>query len=446
MSSHFGLSLNAYNAVVTINPKLNKGNKLCWTLSLVSKSGNKCYTTSNYTYINLNRTSSSSSSSSSSSFLDGYNSMLPIHPPNPETEVKASKTVVVDNYMAMLTIDSVLVENNKISWSLKMSDKKQTNSTSTYGYLTVVPTATAPDSTPITPITAVTPPAVSVSSEPIAPASESAFLQSNDVKEYVDKRLNEISFDADEKMKHVAHIRKLLDNVEQAKGKENKAVIATEILTYITDSALEFTKFYPKFKATVINKCYEFKTQHSDISELIEKTDNLLLKLGVSTTVPSDYVPPVYPTTTTATAATNTVVNASEKPADKPSAEVKSYNPEMELFISAAKIHDDKNAIKNPENWYKWYQHCLKIRSVKGSTPAEKMYHFFNVRSDTNARINLMKSLFTKNNLVFSEAVMPLYSEWVKTFTYTGDGKVNRYIKMNEFIKTYKSLFTPIAN
>jgi hypothetical protein len=390
----------------------------------------------------------------------------------------SSHSLILNDMNTTLSVNTKPI-NGQLSWSLSITNKSGKTTVSTSGYITLDMSSTTslpPVPKPaiivnqepvlMTPLSALTSVAPTNTSEPIAPASEAVFSklvdgQFKEVKEYVEKQLNASSFPEEEKMKHVIHLRKLIDDCTAAKGKDNKAVVASEILTYITDSALEFTNAYPKFKATVINKCYEFKSEHPEITELIKKADNVLLKLGASTTIPSDYASVAkssycgdctkYHSNTTTKAATsspaNTVVTSVKKssPPKKPSEEPINKE-ELALFISIAKLHNNTNAVANPEQWYKWYQNCLKFRTVKGTTPAEKMECYFGVRSDTVARINLMKSLFNQHKLVFSESVMPLYNEWVKTFTYTGKGTVNRYIKMNEFIKTYKSLFTPITN
>jgi len=330
--------------------------------------------------------------------------------------------------------------DNKLSWSLTLTNKCGITASS-YGYITLdltnsnsnsntLPPVTATALSPLSTFTDIAEPDVTGSDNIVIAPATTLLPATTSSPLAVEKTTKDVSFNQDDKIKHITHIKKLLDDVEQAKGKENKAAVAYTVLTYLIDSALEFTKFYPRFKETVINKCYEFKLLHPEFICLNQKANTLLTKLGVSTDIPSDFVfiPPV------------------QQPVVEKVAEEKPYNPEMELFISAAKIHDDKNAIQNPEKWYQWYQHCLKIRNVKGVSPAEKIYHFFNVRSETTQRTNLMKELFTKHNLVFGESVMPFYNEWVKSFVYNGKGKVNRYIKMNEFINIHKGLFTAITH
>jgi hypothetical protein len=68
------------------------------------------------------------------------------------------------------------------------------------------------------------------------------------------------------------------------------------------------------------------------------------------------------------------------------------------------------------------------------------MENFFIRYSVTAERTTLMKSLFYKNKLTFSDIAMTLYDEWVKT--YKPAGATNRYKKMCAFIGAHESLFT----
>ncbi len=95
-----------------------------------------------------------------------------------------------------------------------------------------------------------------------------------------------------DKLKHVTVIKRLLDEFTQSHDKDTKVEKAINILNYISNEALEFTKNYKKFKNTIINKCYEFKKYESHRRELVEKSDEVLIKLGASTTIPSDFIVP----------------------------------------------------------------------------------------------------------------------------------------------------------
>jgi hypothetical protein len=454
MASHFGLSLNGYNAVLTINPKLNKYKEVHWSLSLASKDGNTCNTKDGYISIDLTDPSEPAPNTS----ILGYQSMLPIHPPNPATEQKLSKYVMVNAFKAFVVIDTVLLNKKKLSWSLWLINKNGYGTASTYGHITVIPNdapVTASIANSITPVTPVTPvkevspnPSPLTATTPVVTGSDNIVIAPatttsttsvntlsqtavNEVKQYVEDRWKEVEFDTAEKLKHVNHLKQLLDNCEKAKGKENKAAVASEILTYLTDSAFEFTKFHTKFEKAVINKCYEFKSLNPEMVALNEKADLILTKLGASTTVPADYIPPV------------TNKKAEEKPLEKPLAEEKSYDPEFALFMATARTHNLKYILDDPEKYFKSYQKVFTYNRYKClQTAAERMNVYFDIRDENKERINLMKQLFAKNNLVFSDLVMDFYNDWIKTFEYKGKGNVNRYIKMSEFVNANKAVFT----
>lgn len=228
-------------------------------------------------------------------------------------------------------------------------------------------------------------------------------------------------FPEEEKSKHIAVINVLLDMCETLKGKESKAVAAIKILNYISGDALEFTKAYSRFKCTVINKCYEFKRDNSDIPQLVEKANIVLTMLGSPITIPTP-------------ANTNIQHVVSVPPTEKKDV---SYNPDMALFLDLAKKHNCKMAINNPCAHFLYYEYAVKHNTVKGDTKAEKMESYYSLWS---AREDLMRSLFTKNNLDFNDSVMTMYNEWQKTYTPTD--KTNRYKKMCAFINAHTTLFT----
>lgn len=145
-----------------------------------------------------------------------------------------------------------------------------------------------------------------------------------------------------------------------------------------------------------------------------------------------------------------TALNFPPKPVDLPkkTAPIKAttekkdepYNPDMALFIALAKNHDAKNIIENPTFYFSYYESLAKWGSVKGSTKAEKMEDCLSRWSDGAAREILMKQLFEKNKLVFSNSAMTLYNEWQKTYKPAVNS--NRYKKMCTFIEAHKALFT----
>lgn len=239
----------------------------------------------------------------------------------------------------------------------------------------------------------------------------------------------------DDRANCITTIKNLILDVEITKGKENKAAIAIKLLKYICDDALDFTKSNSRFNDVVVRKCYQFKLENSNIPKLIEEANKTLTKLGASTTIPADFTVDfcslcgIKHNNPYKAAATVAPVNKKEV-----------YDPDMTLFIALAKKHNAKIAINDPIKYFSYYQTMISWDRCKGSTKAERMESYFSRWSDSNARENLMKSLFTKNNLIFSDSVMTLYYEWVKT--YVPVGKTNRYIKMWAFIDANHSLFS----
>jgi len=256
----------------------------------------------------------------------------------------------------------------------------------------------------------------------------------------------------DEKFKHHTAIKAMLDECEEAKGKDNKALIVMKLFNYLIGDALEFTKTYVKFKGTVINKCYEFKQMNGDMPEVVAKANQMLIALGASTTIPADFKVircNLYGgnhTTPTIIKPVNTVVTPAKK-AEDPSKDAPKSSEEQELalFTALAKKYDFKNAIARPKDYFGYFNSSLRWNNsyIKGSTKAEKMISYFNYCTDVGKREALMKTIFAKHGLSFNDTVMSFYQIWSESYKPTG--KTNRYIKMNEFALAHKGLFTPIA-
>jgi hypothetical protein len=222
---------------------------------------------------------------------------------------------------------------------------------------------------------------------------------------------------------------------------------------YLLICGMDFLKAYERFKQTVIDKAYELKQTAPDKTDMVTSINKVLTALDVPLVKPALAVIATMPRytcdntkcpihgkkaeeakpTTEPSKAANTVVQPA---ANKDTA----YNPDMTLFIALAKKHDAKNAVKNPIEYFSYYERAVKWGSVTGATKADKINEYLSRWSDGSAREDLMKSLFTKNNLVFSDVVMTLYEEWQKEYKPTG--ATNRYKKMCAFIDAHKTLFT----
>jgi len=232
------------------------------------------------------------------------------------------------------------------------------------------------------------------------------------------------TFPEADKANHVNAIKAMLNEVEQNKGKENKAVIAIKLLDYVSGEALEFTNSHERFKNAVISKCYEFKQVNADMTDVVKKADETLIKLGASTTIP---------TATTKSA-------GPVKPTTAPKEDT--YTLDLALFTALAKKYNYAPAINSPNTYLSYFESAVRWnrQGVEGSTKAEKMTNYFTWFSDDGQRVKLMKTIFEKHNLIFSDAAMTLYNEWQNTHKPTG----NRYIKMNDFATTHKTLFTAL--
>ena len=351
-----------------------------------------------------------------------------------------SSTFTHTNDTTTIIVNIQTSPNTVTSWNM--------NSNGFGGNVTVLPVEPDEPVEPVKPLDAPTKIAEPIAATPKPVATPTAYPEAD-------------------KIKHVAAIKDMLAECEQTKGKENKAAIAMKLLTYVSGEALDFTKSYTRFKDTVINKCYEFKQAEPDMAELVAKSDEVLTKLGASTTIPDGWKKPEkcdvcggnHATPTSALKIANEVINAwvdSQPPivAPKPAAAPKPVEPKKEdtttssaaldlaLFTALAKKYNFESAIENPKLYLYYFENAVRWNSwtVKGSTKAEKMTSYFTHCTDDGQRVKLMKTIFEKHSMIFSDAAMTLYNEWQKTYKPTG--KTNRYIKMNEFTVAHKSLFT----
>ena len=230
----------------------------------------------------------------------------------------------------------------------------------------------------------------------------------------------------EEKNKHQEIIRDMLNKCEHIIGKENKARYIIKILDYISGDALNFTNSYEHFKNTVINKCYEFKKINSDMVDIVKKANEVLIKLGVSTIIPNDFK---------LNNINNYIRNYRNTTIKTPK-----YDIDLALFTVIAKKYNHSEAIKNPDEEFRYFEDNVERGIVKGHTKAEQMVDYFNKFSEDSRKIELMKKIFAKHHLIFNDVAMILYYEWNKN--YIPKYKINRYDKMNEFAIIHKNLFT----
>ena len=330
-----------------------------------------------------------------------------------------TRSLTFNGFTASITLANKLY-NNKLEWTLAMKDD-DFNTVSTSGVVDIEPVK------PVKPV------------EPV---------------------MDEIT-----KTKHIIlndFIKMCLATVEAAKGRDARATAAKMLYEYILICGMDFLKAYEKFKQTVIDKAYELKKEAPDQIDMIASIDKVLSGLGLPREKPVPVVEkpaevkPVVEKPAERVCAdcggnhetpllklVNPVVTPAKK-LEEPSKEAPKSNDEQELalFTALAKKYDFKNAIARPKEYFGYFNSAARWNSymVRGATKAEQMANYFSWCTDDGQREALMKKIFAKHGLTFSHTVMPFYESWVETYKPTG--KTNRYIKMNEFATTHKSLFT----
>ena len=297
-----------------------------------------------------------------------------------------TRSITFNNVTASITLPTELNNDSQLDWTITMTSGNNVVSTSGTVDIVVPESEPTPELVPV-PVPALTP-------------DTAAFVA------------------VEERNKHIAVIRVLLDMSETLKGKESKAVAAIKILDYVSGEALEFTKSSERFKDTVIKKCYEFKRVNSDMPAVVENAYDVLTKPVAEPVKP--VAEPVKPVPTTVAGSL--------------------YNSDVSLFITLAHEHQLGHFIKEPSRYWSYYENAVKLGNVLGATKVEQMNNYLGQFSELGARTQLMKSLFEKNKLVFNDSIMPQYKKWIKT--YIPPGKTNRYKNMCAFIDANKSLFT----
>ncbi len=241
---------------------------------------------------------------------------------------------------------------------------------------------------------------------------------------------------------HTAFIKEGLKTVENARGRDAKATAAKMLYDYMLMCAMDFVHTYERYKNTVIAKAYELKKEAPDQTAMITSLDKLLIALGV----------PLEPLTLKVTCNSNcpgcTVKPTEAKPTEtKESSKIvnnstEDNNTEYLLFVTIAKRLGCDYVIKNSKDYYGYYKGTVKRGFIKSNNSAEMIEYYlkrWGGPNKTYQRITLMKDLFAKNKLTFTDDVMSLYDDWQHTYQPTG--KTNRFIKMCAFINNYKKLF-----
>ncbi len=122
---------------------------------------------------------------------------------------------------------------------------------------------------------------------------------------YLQSTLQKMSFiiQNTDDISHTAVIAYLLKKISTLPSASDARVSAcNELLTYVANEALQFTLHHDRFKATVINKCIEFKIEYCDnihnthYADLAATSTSLLALLRSAT--PSAPAPATAPAAT----------------------------------------------------------------------------------------------------------------------------------------------------
>ncbi len=92
----------------------------------------------------------------------------------------------------------------------------------------------------------------------------------------------------EEKQRHATFLRNQLTLIDSLKGnKDGRAAVTTSIMNYLEVHCLNFLAAYPRFRDTVVAKCYEFKKYEPGYKQVTAACDRLLVALGLPTDVPA---------------------------------------------------------------------------------------------------------------------------------------------------------------
>jgi hypothetical protein len=349
-----------------------------------------------------------------------------------------TRTLTLNGTTAKLTLHTTLNKDNMCEWTLELSTGKEgvdKYTTTTGGWTTMkavpapapAPAPAAPSPAPATPAPATSP--------------------------------------AEEKTRHIEFIKGILADVSEARGRDARAAITKILFDYLAGSALEFVKNHQKFKDTVIAKGYELKQEAPEKTGMVSSIDRVLTALGqplvkpvmcwgchqtpcVGTAKPVNTV--VQPVAVATPAPPGPTPAPAPKPTPAPAArtEPKDNDPDFVLFKAVAKRLKCTSVLDQPRLYYGYYLNGQRWGSnsehkSKAARMEAYMASWWCYGDDDYQRQMLMKSLFAKNKLVWSDEVMPMYNDWVPTYKPTG--RPNRYKKMCAFIDTFRPAFTAPA-
>ena len=347
-----------------------------------------------------------------------------------ESKMSFSSDITFNNTIATISFPTKLNNSNDINWTLSI--KSGTHMISTTGSVPIEPSSSTPVT--INPITSLPAPITSWPASITNPANKEI---------------------------HTAFIKEGLKTVANARGRDAKATAAKMLYDYMLMCAIDFVLAHERLKHTVIDKAYELKNEASDQTEMITSLNNVLTALSA----PLEKVTPlsrqvacggsliycgcnscpdltVKPTESTPIETTESTPIETTESTTIPNDSTEDANTEYLLFVTMARRMGCDYIVRNSKTYYRVYKETIERGFIKSNNSAEMIEYYLNRwgrTNDTYQRISLMKCLFAKNKLTFTDDVMSLYDIWQQTYKPTG--KTNRFIKMCVFINTQKALF-----
>ena len=174
------------------------------------------------------------------------------------------------------------------------------------------------------------------------------------------------------------HIFKCIKAVEYSVGTKQKAKLAQILYDYMTNESLDYVKGQENLKKVAIERANSFKKDCKEFPKLIASLDAFLTAVGA----PLDDMEPIV-------------------------------EPVVEPVVECVK--------------YCTCDKCIEKETMKEIMKQEDEYC---------KRLQLMKKIFKRENLVFDDNVMDLYYEWEKTAP-----RLNRYKKIKAFIDANRDTF-----
>jgi hypothetical protein len=236
------------------------------------------------------------------------------------------------------------------------------------------------------------------------------------------------------KDKHIKYIKSLLDSVNSSGtgSREVRVALTKALYDYLTDEALEFVKAHEKFRAEVVKKAYELKTEAPYAVAMCDSINRVLLALGQPLVKPA-------PAPAPAPAAVAVPSSSDSEAAD------------LALLAAVAKKCKCDSVLRATKEYLGYWRRAANRGDYRGLSKAQAMEKYISswwCFDEDTLRERLLQEIFNKRKLVYSPVIMDMYTEWQKTYVppprVRGKSRPNRYTKMCAFIEENKSAFTTL--